>query len=276
MTPSNENTENQSRTSYVSRSLMFTAPVALACVLYQLTLTSPLDAMEDDVNLSCAIEDVEDRGGEVMQAQADPDFFDTSWLPGRGHYFVRVANNQSDDSLWNPLGKFWFTPEQLDLLGMAYTIGYQDGGETHARLVQAVLLQETIAGQLGRLGHLSAPMGKRSYGVMQVKVVAARDVLRMRPQLGSFRTDDQLITRLITDDEFNIRVASAYLKMLRKHEGSDHQALVAYNIGMHAARRVAHAAKFKYVRKVERYLAVVVPSYNDKFPDGEMIRTASM
>ena len=271
MTPSNENA-NQSRTSYVSRSLMFAAPVALACVLYQLTLTSPLEAMEDDANLNCAIEDTD---GEILQAQADPDFFDTSWLPGRGQ-FERVANNQSDDSLWNPLGKFWFTPDQLDLLGMAYTIGYQDGGETHAKLVQAVLLQETIAGQLGRLGHLSAPMGKRSYGVMQVKVVAARDVLKRHPDLGTYHTDDQLITRLIADDEFNIRVASAYLKMLRRHTGSDRQALVAYNIGMHAARRVLDAGDFKYVRKVERYLASVVQRYNSKFPDGEIIRTASM
>ena len=178
--------------------------------------------------------------------------------------------------MWNPLAKSWLTPEQIDLLGLAYAIGYQDGGKAHARLVQAVLMQETIAGLLGRLGHLTAPMGKRSYGVMQVKVVAARDVLRRHPELGTFHTDDQLIARLITDDEFNIRIASAYLKFLRRHKHSDQRALVAYNIGMNAARRVMDAADFKYVRKVERYLAVLVPRYNNKFSTGDAMHLASM
>ena len=56
----------------------------------------------------------------------------------------------------------------------------------------------------------------------------------------------------------------------------DRQALVAYNIGMNAARRVMDAADFKYVQKVERYMAVVVPRYNNKFPSVELVRTASM
>ena len=228
--------------------------------------------MSNAVNLSCA---VDDGGSADLQADAAQDFFDTSWLPRRSE-FQRVSTNQPGETLWNPLAKSWLTPEQIDLLGMAYTIGYQDGGEAHARLVQAVLLQETLAGLLGRLGHLSAPLGKRSYGVMQVKVVAAHDVLRHHPELGKFHTDDQLITRLMTDDEFNIRVASAYLKFLRQHKRSDQQALVAYNIGMNAARRVMDAADFKYVQKVERYLAVVVPRYNHKFAGGELVRTASM
>lgn len=271
MTPYIESADNQSRASYVARFVMFSAPVALAWLIYQMLLPAPVRVTEDEVNLGCVVDEADRMS---MQARAGREFFDTSWLPERGQ-FEKVASNPSDASLWNPLGKFWFSPEQLDLLGMAYKIGYQDGGETHAKLVQAVLLQETIAGQLGRLGHMSAPLGKRSYGVMQVKVVAARDVLKHRPALGTFRTDDQLITRLIADDEFNIRVASAYLKMLRRRTGSDHQALVAYNIGMHAARRVVHAAKFRYVRKVERYLASVVPRYNNKFPSGEL-RTASM
>ena len=111
---------------------------------------------------------------------------------------------------------------------------------------------------------------------MQVKVAAARDVLRREPQLGEFASDEQLITRLISDDEFNIRVASAYLKFLRGNQGGDDQALVAYNIGLNAARRVMDAADFKYVQNVERYLAEVVKRYNSKFPGGETVRTASM
>jgi len=253
--------------------MMFSAPVAVACALMQTSWSNPAEnSMQGEFSRNCVV------GQSVLatlDGQEGADFFDTSWLPSRGD-FEMVADNQATETMWNSLGKAWLTPEQMQLLAMAYDIGYRDGGKTHARLVQAVLLQETIAGQLGRLGHLTAPLGKRSYGVMQVKVVAARDVLRKHPEFGSFNSDEQLITRLITDDEFNIRVASSYLKFLRRLTRSNHQALVAYNIGMHAARRVLDAAEFKYVRKVERYLAVVVKRYNHKFPNGEVARTARM
>ena len=230
------------------------------------------EAMGYEVNLSCAIDG---NDADAVQAQADRDFFDASWLPSRGEFEMAV-NNQPEETMWNPLSKSWLTTEQLDLLRMAYTIGYKDGGEPQAKLVQAVLLQETIAGQLGRLGHLSAPLGKRSYGVMQIKVVAARDVLHFKPELGKFNTDEQLITRLISDDAFNIRIASAYLAFLRTRMSNDNAALVAYNIGLNAARGVMDAADFKYVQSVKRYLAQVVKQYNAKFPSGDSVRIASM
>lgn len=272
MKPCNESAHQLTKSSYLSRSLLFSAPIALACVLSQVSSSFSIESLGGEVNLNCTI-DRDDSS--AVQAQAERGFFDTSWLPRRSE-FEMVSNNQPEETMWNPLGKNWLTAEQLDLLGMAYAIGYKDGGEAHAKLVQAVLLQETIAGQLGRLGHLSAPLGKRSYGVMQVKVAAARDVLRHKPQLGYFRSDEQLITRLISDDEFNIRIASSYLKFLRRYMGSDDQALVAYNIGLNAARRVMDPADFKYVQNVERYLAEVVQRYNAKFPSGETVHTARM
>jgi hypothetical protein len=264
------------KAGYLSRLLLFTTPIALACMVSQMSVSYSQEAVGDEINLSCAVD-----GDGIAAVQARPaaenapDYYDTSWLPSRSE-FQMVADKQPSERVWNPLAKSWLTPEQIDLLGMAYSIGYQDGGASQARLVQGVLLQETIAGLLGRIGHLSAPIGKRSYGVMQVKVVAARDVLRRHPELGTFHTDDQLIARLMTDDEFNIRIASAYLKFLRRYKHNDQQALVAYNIGMGAARRVLDAADFKYVKKVERYLAVLVPRYNNKFPDGEAMHLASM
>ena len=271
MKPSNESAAKQSQSRYLSRLMLFSAPIAFACVLAQMPSLAE-SALADEVNLSC---DIDDNDVDTVQVQTDRDFFDTSWLPSRSQ-FEMVVSNQSGETMWNPLGKNWLTPEQVDLLGMAYTIGYKDGGEPQAKLVQAVLLQETIAGRLGRLGHLSAPLGKRSYGVMQVKVVAARDVLRHQPEFGYFSTDEQLITRLISDDEFNIRIASAYIKFLRANMGSDQMALVAYNIGLNAARGVMDAADFKYVQNVERYLTQVVKRYNTKFPGGDVLRTASM
>ncbi len=167
---------------------------------------------------------------------------------------------------WNTLTKSWMTQEQIDLMKLAYRIGFADGGEEHAELVQAVLLQETIAGHLGRIGHMSAPVGKRSYGVMQVKVSAARDVLRKFPdEFGRFRSDEELIARLLTDDEFNIRMGSKFLLRLRPHIETTEQLLVAYNIGLSASRKVEEAEKFKYTRRTRRNLERVVRPFNRRF-----------
>ena len=260
------------KSRFLSRLMLFSAPVALAFAVVQGSWSErPTDASDDAVALNCVMD--EESGWD--EDQADNGFFDTSWLPSRGD-FAMVESGPPGETLWNPLDKTWLNAEQLALLKTAYAIGYQDGGRRQARLVQAVLLEETVAGQLGRLGDLSAPLGKRSYGVMQVKVAAARDVLRDHPDIGSFLNDEQLITRLITDDEFNIRVASAYLQHLRRLTGDDHEALVAYNVGMNGARRVVDVSDFKYVQGVERYLSEVVRRFNTKFSSSDEVRVARM
>ncbi len=169
---------------------------------------------------------------------------------------------------WNGLTKSWLTDEQISLLKLAYEIGLADGGREHAELVQAVMLQETIAGHLGRIGHMTAPVGKRSYGIMQVKVTAARDVLRKFPdEFDRFRADEELIARLLMDDEFNIRMGSKFLMHLRPHTQSTEQLLVAYNIGLRASRKVEQADQFKYTLRTQRNLHRVVKPFNQRFID---------
>jgi hypothetical protein len=163
---------------------------------------------------------------------------------------------------WNPLAKAWLTRKQLALLDLARKIGLEDGGPRQAQLLQAILLQETIAGQLGRIGDLAAPAGKRSYGVMQVKVAAARDVFRWHPELGTLRTDKEIINKLMNDDAFNIKVASLFLKSLRRRAKSEARALLAYNIGMRAALAVEKPDRYKYVKGAHLYLARVVEPLN--------------
>lgn len=187
-----------------------------------------------------------------------------------------IGERQSDKRLWNPLAKTYLSAEQSSLLSLAYDIGFMHGGKSHAKLVQAVLMQESLAGALGRIGHLTAPVGKRSYGVMQVKVTAARDVLRKYPGLGHFATDEELIAKLISDDGFNIRVASRYLKYLRAQTKSDMAALVAYNIGPTNARTVEDPAQFAYVARVQRYLAEVVEPFNHAAAKAEETRYTAM
>lgn len=174
-------------------------------------------------------------------------------------------NADEEKTIWNPLAKSWLTEEQVDLLKLAYDIGYQDGGEQHASLLQSTLLQESIAGQLGRVGHRAAPVGKRSYGVMQIKVTAALDMLEEHPQLGVSRTDEDLIVRLMTDDEFNIRIASKFLLYLRDKTNSDAEALVAYNMGLRASKRFEAHEELRYVKSINRYFETVVVPFNRKY-----------
>ena len=180
--------------------------------------------------------------------------------------FAAGASGSGDAQLfWNSLTKSWLTDEQLNLLQTAYAIGYEDGGVEHAELLQGVLLQETIAGQLGRIGHMTAPVGKRSYGVMQVKVSAARDVLRKHKEFGRFRSDEALIVALMTDDELNMQMASKFLLFLKQKTKSDEAALVAYNIGLRASRKIASPDSFKYVVRTQRNLKEIVQPFNQKF-----------
>lgn len=178
-----------------------------------------------------------------------------------------VGANESDSgkTIWNPLAKSWLTDEQVRLLKVAFDVGYEDGGIRHARLVQSTLLQESIAGQLGRVGHRTAPVGKRSYGVMQVKVTAAQDVLQIHTQLSYSTTVEDLIVRLMTDDEYNIRVASKYLLYLREKTSNDASALVAYNVGLRGAKRYEDHDEFRYVKSVNRYFESVVIPFNQKY-----------
>lgn len=177
----------------------------------------------------------------------------------------RFVGIERQDTLWNPLTKSWLTSEQMSLLKLSYEVGFQHGGSKQARLMQSTLMQETIAGLMGRIGHMSAPVGKRSYGVMQVKVSAARDVLGRHDELGSFRSDEELIAKLLTDDHFNIRLASLHMMHLRKYTDNDAQALMAYNIGLRGSRRHSDHGKFRYVKGVRRHYENVVAPFNEKF-----------
>ncbi|MDZ4260971.1 MAG: hypothetical protein U1B30_01390 [Pseudomonadota bacterium] len=199
---------------------------------------------------------------------------------GVGHYsrtnFTASAAQFTRDNplFWNSLGKGWLTTEQMSLLQMAYEIGFKDGGHEHAELLQAILMQETIAGLLGRMGHMTAPVGKRSYGVMQVKVTASRDVLNEYDEFGKFRADEELIVKLLSDDEFNIRIASKFLLQLSNRVGLTERALVAYNIGLRSSYRIDEPQSFKYVLHTKDNLEAVVRPFNQRF-GGDTLRLAT-
>jgi hypothetical protein len=165
-----------------------------------------------------------------------------------------------------------YTPEQRKLLEMAYYIGKEIG---FPETIQSVLLQETFAGAYGdRIGDTNLPVGKRSYGVMQMKIATARKVLRAYPKLvekyfTARKTlkkvrDEELIIKLIQDDEFNIRLAALNFAMHRKASKSWSQAVVAYNEGQGAANKIKNYKQHIYYKKVVKRLIKEVRPFNKK------------
>lgn len=112
--------------------------------------------------------------------------------------------------------------------------------------MQSIAWQETRSGrgERGKYGIVGdrttskgkiRPLGEKSYGVCQVRLSSAKDVLRKFPDLGSFKTDEELLVALMTDDRFNIRIATYHFKlqlnMFSMYTDSWRRAVLAYNVG---------------------------------------------
>jgi len=144
------------------------------------------------------------------------------------------------------------------LLAEAYEIAKADG-HRHPELVQAILLQETMAG--GMKAYRVANAGPNAYfGVMQIKLGAAKDVLGVWPDLYKkfglhTRADDEIKANLILNDQFNMTVGSKYLLVLQKRYGySGHALMVAYNKGPGGAQGI-DAADNEYAQSALNKLA---------------------
>jgi hypothetical protein len=158
------------------------------------------------------------------------------------------------------------TSRQARVLGMAYEIAKEDGHK-YPQLLQGILMQESKAGEMKSYKVAGQEFGLRTneryYGVAQIKLVAARAVLSSFPGLRSkFKiqsdTDEEIIAKLIEDDEFNISIASKYLLIL-KRLGYDtmKQVALAYNQGPGGARG-KDANTNKYSRGVMTHIQELV------------------
>jgi hypothetical protein len=157
------------------------------------------------------------------------------------------------------------TPKQGELLTYAYKVASEDGHK-HPEYYQGLIYQESKAG--GMKGYEVAgqefglaPM-KRYYGVTQMKLSAAKDVLKQYPVLGAFRTDEEIIAKLITDDKWAVRMGSKYLLIVGKDK-SPAGALVAYNKGVGGAKGVNPATN-DYAVKIIHHAQTVVKYVNQK------------
>lgn len=163
-----------------------------------------------------------------------------------------------------------FTREQQNLLTLVHNvwreIGYPETG-------QSILLQETYAGMYGNgVGDRHSPVGKRSYGIMQIKIITVRTVFARFPELKQYYfagrnmanvSDEEIIVMLITNHKFNATVAAKnfYLLMIKSNNDWP-RAVAAYNTGWGSAARMKHPRKFKYVTLVERHLNLRVRPFN--------------
>jgi hypothetical protein len=166
-----------------------------------------------------------------------------------------------------------YNEEQVRLLTLAYQIGSTIGlPET----VQAILIQETQAGAYGdRIGDTNLPLGKRSYGVMQMKVATARGILKKHPKivhryfpkrkvLKKVR-DEEIIIELIQNDAFAINMATLNVAYHRKRSKSWSIAVIAYNTGQSVANKVKNPKAHKYYKHIVRRIINNVRPFNKEF-----------
>jgi hypothetical protein len=157
------------------------------------------------------------------------------------------------------------TTKQGELLAYAYTVAKADGHK-FPEYYQGLIYQESKAG--GMKGYEVAgqefglkPM-ERYYGVPQLKLSAAKDVLKRFPVLGIFRTDEEIIAKLITDDRWSIRIGSKYLLMLSLGKTPE-QSLVAYNRGASGALGIDPSTNH-YANSITNYAKTVMHPMNMK------------
>ena len=135
--------------------------------------------------------------------------------------------------------------KQVKNLLMATSIGKHDGHDPN--LLPAIILKETQAGAYPSYNVAGQEYGlntnNRYYGIAQIKLAAAKDVLGAYPQLRDdfefhTKTDEEIIAKLIENDTFNMSIASKYLVMLKRY-GYDtpREVALAYNQGPGGAKR---------------------------------------
>lgn len=144
----------------------------------------------------------------------------------------------------------------------------------HPDTLQAILLLETRGGKTVPIGNRESPVGKRSYGLMQVQVVAARSILQRNPSLvvryfpdRTYNSvlDEEIIALLLTNDEANIRIAAHHFKLyLQLSDGDWDRAVAAYNVGIGGVKNIPDPAKFEYVIKIKAKLEEDVRPFNRK------------
>ena len=146
----------------------------------------------------------------------------------------------------------------------------------HHETMQAILLQESNGGTAHPVGNLNSPIGKRSYGIMQVQLVAGRSVLSRNPSLVdryfpnrklSSITDEEIIALLLKNDEANIRIAVHHFDIYMSiAKGDWMKAVAAYNMGIGNALKRSTVNDVPYVKSIQSRIHSTVRPFNKSNP----------
>lgn len=181
-------------------------------------------------------------------------------------------------------GRASFSSRQIEILTLAYHIAKKDGHADPA-IVQGIIMQETLAGEYPRYAVAGQEFGLkpflRYYGLGQIKLAAAKDVLKQYPQMYreySFhtQTDDEILAKLIENDRFNIAVTSKYILILKRYGYTTNaQLATAYNMGPGGAKGVDFAT-FAYSIKVQTFIVAIRLNQMLKFKTTACLDTMNM
>lgn len=171
-----------------------------------------------------------------------------------------------------------FTDKQQLLLLRAYTYGLEIG---YPETIQAMLLQETLAGHYGHRDSCECVIGfpdkdgGRGYGVMSLRIEAIRFVLQNHPEILAqyfgevplhLIADDELVIKATLDNDFNILIGSRNFELMLKYtEDTEHswsRAVASYNVGWGAAQHYNHPHLFTYTKLIVQRIHEVVRPFN--------------
>jgi hypothetical protein len=152
-------------------------------------------------------------------------------------------------------------------LKLVFEIGKEVG---NPETLQAILMQETDGGRSSMIGNVDSPVGKKSYGLMQVQVCAARSVFQRVPSVfekyfpgRTYKSivDEEIIALLITNKEANARIAAHHFRIYMAMSGGNwDRAVASYNAGI--GTHMVHYDKFVYVVGVKDKMNNIVKPFN--------------
>ena len=160
-----------------------------------------------------------------------------------------------------------FSKHAAEILKIAYDRGNEFG---YPETIQAIALKETLAGTyFQRIGDTNLPVGKRSYGVMQVKVATVRYVFKHFPKLrfkyfGKVKKipAEEIISLMLNNDPANISVAAKYFQLLTEKTKNWSAAVVAYNQGLGGLQNIDNPENFAYTQKISKLIHHRVRPFN--------------
>lgn len=148
---------------------------------------------------------------------------------------IQVSNKQSVGE------RFGLKPYQVKNFRLAAKVGKANDRE---RLMMALMWRETRAGKFGPVGDMENGVGKRSYGLWQMKVATAKDVLKRYPELWGphkkWKSDEEVIARLITDNQWAAEMALGNIRRLEAKRVPFKRIPLAWNEGYSGSLDLDH------------------------------------